>query len=150
MNTTATWPDSAEALTLAVDIPLVLGKLMRRLSEENGHAEVTPSQASVLRRLEKDGPATSTALARAEGVRPQSMGATVAALEAAGLVTGATDPKDGRRTILSLTATAVEKFAAHRAARESWLFRAIQESLSPQQQHVLTESIALVGKLIAS
>ena len=46
-------------------------------------------------RLEKDGPATASSLARAEGMRPQSMGAVVAALESAGLMRGAPDPTDG-------------------------------------------------------
>ncbi|HEY0780561.1 MAG TPA: MarR family transcriptional regulator [Gemmatirosa sp.] len=58
----------------------------------------------VILRLERDGPASVAELARAEGVRPQSMGATVAVLEAAGLVDGTPDPTGGRRTVLSLTA----------------------------------------------
>jgi DNA-binding MarR family transcriptional regulator len=36
-------------------------------------------------------------------MRPQSMGSAVALLEAAGFVSGAPDPSDGRQTILSLT-----------------------------------------------
>ena len=45
----------------------------------------------------EEGPATVTSLARAEGVRPQSMGATVAALQEAGLVGGAPDPARAAR-----------------------------------------------------
>jgi hypothetical protein len=47
-----------------------------------------PSQMSVLPHLQHQGPATMTALARAEGVRPQSMGATVSVPHVAGLVSG--------------------------------------------------------------
>jgi len=58
---------------------------------------MTLSQVSVLSRLDRDGPTTVTNLAHAEGVRPQSMGATVSALETTGLVSGAPDPNDGRQ-----------------------------------------------------
>ena len=96
-------PRSARASALAEDLRSLIGKLKRRLREQANAGDLTPSQVSVLLRLEKDGPATVSNLARAEGMRPQSMGATIAALEAAGLVSGAPDPEDGRQTILSLT-----------------------------------------------
>ncbi len=58
----------------------------------------------MLGRLERDGPATLTALARVENMRSQSMGAIVGPLEEAGFVAGAPDPNDGRQTVLSITA----------------------------------------------
>jgi DNA-binding MarR family transcriptional regulator len=145
-----TAPDALEALTLATDIRALFGKLKRRLREQAGAAELTPSQAAVLSQLERNGPSTVTELAQAEGVRPQSMGATVAALEAAGFVTGSPDPNDGRRTFLSISEMAIEKFAANRAARESWLFRAIQENLTQQEQRDLARGVELLSKLVDS
>jgi len=88
---------AAPATVLAQDLAAVLGKLKRRLREQAHVGDLTPSQASTLLRLERDGPATASSLARAEGMRPQSMGAVVAALEAAGMVRGAPDPNDGRQ-----------------------------------------------------
>ena len=73
------------------------------MREHTRKGELTASQRFALGRLSREGPLTVTALARAEGVRPQSMGATVAVLEAQGLVAGAPDPADGRQTLLSLT-----------------------------------------------
>jgi DNA-binding MarR family transcriptional regulator len=142
--------DAAAALALAADIRIGFGKLKRRLREEGGAAEITPSQASALGQLEKLGPTTVTELAQAEGVRPQSMGATIATLEAAGYIVGAPDPADGRRTILSLSPMAVEKFSTNRAAREGWLLRAIQETLSPEEQRDLARGFAVLAKLVAS
>ena len=49
-------------------------------------------------------------------MRPQSMGPLIAALEAAGLVSGAPDPKDGRQTMLSLT-EACRKLDRRKVAR---------------------------------
>src|ERR1700691_2659106 len=94
-------PESAEAL--AAELRIVLGALLRRLREQAGASDLTSAQKSVLLRLERDGPTTGSTLARAEAMRPQSMGAIIAALEAAGYVAGAPDPSDGRQTIISLT-----------------------------------------------
>jgi DNA-binding MarR family transcriptional regulator len=91
-----------------------------------------------------------TALALAEGVRPQSMGATVATLEAAGFVSGAPDPTDGRKVVLSLTDAARKCVTAGRAAREDWLFRAIRARLSPAEQDDLAGAVELLKRLIDS
>jgi DNA-binding MarR family transcriptional regulator len=136
------------ALTLAGELRVLLGRLKRRLQEQASAGDFTPSQLAVLRHLEREGPATVTTLARTEGVRPQSMGATVAVLEAAGLVRGAPDPADGRQTILSLTATVREKFKASRAARQDWLFRAIRAKLAPAEQETLAAAVELLKRLV--
>jgi hypothetical protein len=58
-----------------------------------GHSDLTPSQISVVLRFEKDGSATVSSLARAEGMRPQSMSAIVTPLQEVGLVRGAAGPE---------------------------------------------------------
>src|ERR1700761_571654 len=93
----------ARAAILARELRIVFGNLKRRLREQATAGDFTFSQIAVLSRLEREGPATVSNLAREQGVRPQSMGATVAALESAGFVQGSPDPSDGRQTLLSLT-----------------------------------------------
>jgi DNA-binding MarR family transcriptional regulator len=139
--------DDAHALALAGDLRVVIGQLRRRLREQASIGDLTWSQTSVLSRLDREGPATVTSLARAEGMRPQSMGATVSALEAAGLVNGSPDPQDGRQTILSLTPGCQEWIKAGRAAKEDWLFHAIQGKLSPEEQEELANAVALLKRL---
>src|ERR1700712_4078661 len=90
---------SATSSALAAELRIVMGALNRRLREQANVGDLTSAQKAVLLRLERDGPATGSALARAEAMRPQSMGAIIAALEAAGFVAGAPDPSDGRQTI---------------------------------------------------
>jgi len=126
----------------------VIGKLKRRLREQAHFGDLTWSQSSVLTRLEREGPATVTNLARAEGVRPQSMGATVAGLEEAGLVSGAPDPADGRQTILSLTPACRKMIKAGRAAREDWLFHAIRANLKTAEQGELAKAVELLKRLV--
>jgi DNA-binding MarR family transcriptional regulator len=143
-------PDAARALALAGELRVLIGKLKRRLREQAHMGDLTWSQMSVLARLEREGPATVTTLARAEGVRPQSMGATVSVLEEAGLVSGAPDPSDGRQTILSLTTACRQWIKAGRAAREDWLFRAIRAKLARAEQEELASAVELLKRLVDS
>lgn len=143
-------PDSApagEPAHLAGDLRIALAKLMRRLREQGRAGDFTPSQRSVLLRLERDGPCTVSSLARAESVRPQSMRATVAALEALGAVSGAPDPGDGRQILMTLTDTFRERLQASRAAREDWLGRALDAQLSPAERRELASAVALLQRL---
>jgi DNA-binding MarR family transcriptional regulator len=133
---------------LAAELHTLNGKLKRRLREQASAGDLTPSQTAVLMHLDRDGPTTVSALARAEGVRSQSMGATVAVLEAAGLVRGAPDPADGRQTILSLTPACREKIKSGRAARQDWLVRAIDAKLTPQEQQQLAAAVKLLNRLV--
>ena len=132
---------------LAAELRAVIGKLKRRLREQAGSADLTPSQTSALLRLEREGPATVSALARAEGVRSQSMGATVASLEAAGLVRGEPDPDDGRRTVLSLTDACRRWLSETRAARQDWLTGNIETKLSREEQASLAVAVELLKRL---
>ena len=132
---------------LAGELRVLISQLKRRLREQTHLGDYTWSQAAVLIRLESDGPATVSALARAEGVRQQSMGTTVAALEAAGLVKGSPDPTDGRQTILSLTDTCREIVKTNRAAKDDWLFRAIETKLSSAEQEKLAVALELLKRL---
>jgi DNA-binding MarR family transcriptional regulator len=136
------------ASALAQDLRALLGKLKRRLRDQAHVGDLTPSQVAVLLRLEKDGPATASGLARAEGMRPQSMAPVIAVLESAGLVSGAPDPADGRQTLLSLT-DACRKWAAEgRAARQDWLTRMLQERLSPQERGEVAKAVGLLKRLV--
>ncbi|NIE63620.1 MarR family transcriptional regulator [Burkholderia sp. Ax-1719] len=141
-------PVSAQADALAGDLRALVGKLKRRLREQASAGDFTPSQLAVLQRLERDGPATVSSLARAEGMRPQSMGTVVAALESTGLLTGAPDPADGRQTLWSLTDVFANWMRESRAARQDWLARTIEARLSGLEQTELAHAIALLQRLV--
>ncbi|WP_275405011.1 MarR family winged helix-turn-helix transcriptional regulator [Sediminihabitans luteus] len=109
----------------ATDVRTALSRLRRRLLELSAD-EVTPSQTALLSRLAKDGPATASALAAAERIRPQSAAATVASLEKAGLVVRHPDPHDGRRLLVSLTDEGRARYQGGRATRGEWLAAALR------------------------
>ena len=141
--------DSLDIANLAADLRALVGRLKRRLREQGSVGDLTPSQIAVVRRLDADGPATISALARAEGVRPQSLGATVAALEAAGLTQGRPDPDDGRQTLISLTPACRERLTQGRAARQDWLTRQI-ERLTPEERARLAAAADILRRLSES
>jgi DNA-binding MarR family transcriptional regulator len=133
---------------LAAEIRTVSGQLKRRLREHGGRHDLTPSQVSVLLRLEKDDAATVSSLARAEGMRPQSMSAIVTSLQEAGLVSGAPDPGDGRQTLMSLTPKCLKSLQDGRAARQDWLATTISQKLSAQEQEKLQGALELLTRLV--
>jgi len=140
--------EAERALALAGELRVVLGSLRRRLREEAHPGDLSWAQMCVLGRLEREGPTTVTVLAKAEGVRPQSMGATVSVLQEAGLVVGSPDPSDGRQTVLSLTDACRELVLANRAARVDWLFRTIRANLSAKEQEALATGVELLRRLV--
>lgn len=139
--------DSIELAALAGELRISLGKLIRRVREHSQSGDFTSSQRSVLLRLDRDGPATVSALARAESVKPQSMRMTVANLEALGAIRGEADLNDGRKTLIHLTPGFKETLRASRAAKEDWLVRALQAQLSEQEQQALASTVKLLQRL---
>ncbi len=137
-------PSDGEVVHVAEDLRVVLGQLMRRLRAQY---RFSLSQATVLGRLDREGPMTTSALAGAEHVKPQSMARTVGELEADGMVSRAADPADGRQWLVDLTEAGRAALAQERARREGWLAQAIATGLDSHEQDVLAESVALLRRL---
>jgi DNA-binding MarR family transcriptional regulator len=148
MNATAVQFDDAQLLETASELRLLIAKLRRRLADQASPGDFTLSQAAVLTRLLGDGPATLTTLARAEGMRPQSMSAIISVLQASGVVEGRPDPTDGRQTILVLTDAARERVERARVIKNDWLFRSIRARYTPTEQAQLTRGVVLLQRLL--
>ncbi|AOL06797.1 MULTISPECIES: MarR family transcriptional regulator [Burkholderia] len=147
MNTPLPPSEALPLAGLAGELRISVGKLMRRMREQVHPNDLTSSQKSVLLRLDRDGPATVSALARAESVRPQSMRVTVATLETLGAVSGEPDPTDGRQTLIALTPGFRKALQANRAAKDDWLFRALHAQLSEAEQAELASAVKLLQRL---
>ena len=131
----------------AVDLWATVARLLRRMREAGADDDLTPSQASALGRLGKGGVSTASALATAERVRPQSMAATIEALEAAGFVTRTPDPSDGRRQIIDLTDLGRQRLIGQREAAAEWLEHALSE-LDPDELTTVASTIAILGRIL--
>ncbi|MFD6275760.1 MarR family winged helix-turn-helix transcriptional regulator [Streptomyces sp. NPDC060209] len=147
-NASTRRPADPTAEHVATDLAAVVGLLLRRLRSSSADSLLTPSQRSVLARLQDGGPATTAALARAELVRPQSMRLTLGALESQGFVARAPDPADGRKSVVSVTEEGSTVLAGVRAAKRSWLADAIAAELDGAERRTLAEAVELIGRLV--
>lgn len=153
-NDTAGPALAESAVTAARDVRVVIGRLRRRLREvADGTAdgstggELSPSQTSVLAQLARVGAGTASGLAASERIRPQSMAATLAALDAAGLIRRDPDPTDGRRQIVTLTDAGQLRAAGNVAARREWLNQALHDHYTEAERQTVIEAMALLDRL---
>jgi DNA-binding MarR family transcriptional regulator len=137
-------PVRVDSSLLASELRVVLGQLIRRLRAEHRFPLM---HASVLGRLDREGPLSTVELAAAERVRPQSMGQTLAELESQGLIARRPDESDGRRTLIDLTDAGRAALAEDRKRREGWLSEAIERDSSAAEQDVLERAVRLLERL---
>jgi DNA-binding MarR family transcriptional regulator len=130
----------------AAELMQAMGVLLRRVRGEAGQEGLSWSQASAMARLDRGGAMTTAELARAEMVKPQSMGTLLAELESDGLVARQPHPSDGRQILFSLTPAGIEARRRRQAAKLAWLTTAIGQ-FDADEQRTLVEAIALVRRL---
>ena len=138
---------SASSVAAATSLRVLLSRLRTRLREVDTAADLTPSQTSVLIRLFKNGPASTSELAGAERVRSQSMTATLASLDRLGYLARTPDPDDGRRQVIALTDTGHARAADQRQAREEWLATLLQQRYTEDERRVINEALTLLSRL---
>ena len=139
-------PDTSPNETTAAELMQSVGVLLRRVRGEAGHEGLSWSQAAAMGRLDRTGPMTTADLARAEMVKPQSMGTLLSELEQDGLVQRQPHPTDGRQILFSLTDAGVAAQRQRHAAKLAWLTAAI-ERFDADEQRTLVEAIAIVKRL---
>jgi DNA-binding MarR family transcriptional regulator len=125
--------------------------LVQRLRQTQAvEGDLTSSETSALARLDRAGPTTAAELARLERISPQSMGATLGALEERGLVRRAPDPDDGRRLIMSLTDEGQELLRRRRQARNELLSHALADGFTRAELAQLLVAAPLIERLAQS
>jgi DNA-binding MarR family transcriptional regulator len=132
--------------TAVIDLMQSIGVLLRRVRAASGSHELSLTEASVMGRLAKDGPATTADLARAEGMKPQSMGTTIAALEEMGMVERKPHPTDGRQVNIGLTAKGAAVRKSAKDAKQTWLMQAISQ-LDESERETLFKAGEIIKRL---
>ncbi len=127
-----------------------IGLLLRRLRQVSAEGELTLPETSALVRLDRGGPATPGALAKLEQISPQSMGATLGALELRGLVERRPDPGDGRRAVMSLTEAGRQALWQRRNARTQQLAKALAAGFTRSELDQLMAAVPLIERLAQS
>jgi DNA-binding MarR family transcriptional regulator len=140
-------PVAVDAAEMGAALRLVVGRIVRKVRQaKSAVGDLTLSEASVLARLERDGPDSPGSLAGLEGVRPQAMAATLAALEERGLVSRRPDPGDGRRAVMTVTDAGRAVIADRRSVSVRRLAAAI-EAFTPDERQRLAEALPLLDRL---
>jgi DNA-binding MarR family transcriptional regulator len=132
--------------TAVAEFVHAVGLLVRRVRAAAATHELSLTEAAVLARLSREGPATTAELARAESMKPQSMATTVAALEAGGLVARKPHVSDGRQMMVALTPRGVAVRNSAQQAKHAWLAQAIGE-LDEREQQMLLQAGELIRRL---
>jgi DNA-binding MarR family transcriptional regulator len=131
---------------VVAEITLAIGQLIRRLRVEANPGALNLSQTSALARLEESGGMTTADLARAESMKPQSMGTILSSLEQDGLVQRHPHPTDGRQVLFSLTPEGIEARRRRSTAKQEWLLAAV-EKLDTVECQTLISAAALIKRL---
>jgi DNA-binding MarR family transcriptional regulator len=129
------------------DLIQALGLLIRRTRAAAGAHELSLTEAAVMGRLLRDGPATTADLARAESMKPQSMGSTVAALEEQGMVERRPHPTDGRQMLIALTAKGAAVRKSSGDAKRTWLTEAMSQ-LDERERDTLFAAGRIIRRLV--
>jgi DNA-binding MarR family transcriptional regulator len=141
---------NAEILERAVaDLSQATAQLIRRIRAETDPDELGWSQISIMARLAQDGPATTADLARADVMKPQSMGAILALLERDDLVERRPHPTDGRQILFALTPKGLEARRKRSVTKREWLLAAMAK-LDPLEQQTLIDASVLIRRLAES
>jgi DNA-binding MarR family transcriptional regulator len=139
--------ESVDVNDLAVALRVSIGLLKRQLRQVASERELTWPEISALARLDHCGRTTPGALAKLEQISPQSMGATIAALEARGLIERSTDPEDGRRVVISLSGAGSEALRDRRNARTAQLAKVLSSEFTSSELRQLAAVVPLIERL---
>jgi len=142
--------EESDLRDIAAALHVSVGLLVRRLRQLPREGGLTMPETSALARLDRGGPATAAALARLEQISPQSMGATLAALEARGLVERHPDPEDGRRVVLSVAESGLALLRDRRTARAEQLAQALSTGFTAEELNQLRAAAPLLERLAQS
>ncbi|HWZ26804.1 MAG TPA: MarR family transcriptional regulator [Verrucomicrobiae bacterium] len=132
--------------TAVIDFMQSIGVLLRRVRAASGSNELSLTEAYVMGRLARHGPATTADLARAEGMKPQSMGTTIAALEEMGMVERKPHPTDGRQVNIGLTAKGAAVRKSAKDAKQTWLMQTISQ-LDESERDTLFKAGEIIKRL---
>jgi DNA-binding MarR family transcriptional regulator len=122
---------------------------LRAARVDDDRTGLTPERLSLLSVLVYGGPATMSALARAEQVSPPAITRIVGALEADGLVRRQHMPDDRRRTLVTATPAGTRLLERGRQARIDRL-AAVLGSLDGDELELVGEGLALVRRALRS
>jgi DNA-binding MarR family transcriptional regulator len=133
---------------IADELQLVVGALVRQMRSVSPRRDISLSQVSILKRLDREGPRTVAELARLDKITHQSVTVLVNALVGRGLVRRVSDQDDLRRKLLVITSDGMRLLAERREAGLENLARVIADRLSDAERTLLSQALPLMRRLL--
>jgi DNA-binding MarR family transcriptional regulator len=122
-----------------------LGRLTRTLRRHDDD-DLSPTTASILFAVGREGPLTAGDIARRERLAKPSVTAAVEKLATTGLVERRADDSDGRVVWIAITTAGKRRIDARRARRQAWLATRL-EKLEPADVETLSRAADIVDRL---
>jgi DNA-binding MarR family transcriptional regulator len=132
---------------VAAALQLSIGLCIRQLRQMQDQGDLSLPEASALKRLDRSGPTSVTELAKAEQISVQSMGTTLGALEARGLIQRRPHPSDGRRSVLSITKSGIRVLSDKHNGRAEHLAKVLSTKFGPAELRQLMVAAPLIERL---
>ncbi|WP_263381705.1 MarR family winged helix-turn-helix transcriptional regulator [Granulicella arctica] len=123
-----------------------IGLLVRRARSAAASEQLSWTEVAVLRRLAREGPATTADLARIQGMRPQSMRPIIATLEQLGMIRRTPHATDGRQVNIELTPKGIAAQKSAGEAKQTWIAKGIAE-LDPTDREILFAAGEIIKRL---
>jgi DNA-binding MarR family transcriptional regulator len=139
--------DPSDPRDVAAELRASMVLFVRKLRQLPVQDELTTPEMSALSRLHRAGSATPGELARAEGISPQGIGATLSALEQRGLVQRRPDARDRRRVVMSVTEAGTRVLDSKNSARVEQIGRGLSEHFTPEEIDILRAAAPLIARL---
>jgi DNA-binding MarR family transcriptional regulator len=137
-----------DAEALADELQFVVGALVRQMRSVSPAHDISLSQVSVLKRLDREGPHTVADLARLDKITHQSVTVSVDALADRGLVRRVPDAADRRRKLVTITDDGLRLLTERREAGAENLAVAIASDLTGTERAHLARAIPLMRRLL--
>lgn len=123
---------------------LRLARAMRRSARA---AELTGGALALIATLYRKGPLSAVALARAEGLQPQSLSRLLVRMEAETLIERGIDPEDRRRHVITLTSRGRTVLRSAMTQRREWLGSVMAERLNETERASLRAAAEIMLRI---
>jgi DNA-binding MarR family transcriptional regulator len=144
-------------MTTNVDIPLseraahlrtAIVRTARRLRQEAAAETtgLTPTSVAALATIERHGPITPSEIAGIERVKRPTITRTLGCLEREGLIDRATDPQDGRSSLISVNGAGRERLRRLRGRKNAYLAKRMRE-MSAEEVETLERAAEILERM---
>lgn len=133
---------------LAASLRTAIVRTARRLRQEAAAetSGLTPTSVAALATIERHGPLTPSEIAEIERVKRPTITRTLGCLEREGLIERASDPADGRSSLVSVNAAGRERLRRLRGRKNAYLARRMRD-LSAEEIETLERAAAILERM---